>query len=674
MRPLLTLVGKEARDHRAVLLGILGALAFLTGAGFLAFGTRLAAARPPTQALLFLGPGALLVHLGLASELWAAETRRGTLALLQRLPHGLGRALLAKGLYLALAWAAVVLWQALTLGLALELAGEPAAARAHWGALAGPLAPWPAVAALGLGLLPFGLLVSTWLGRSGGAGIGSLVLLVALGLPFYLLLRAHPWSVWLFAADAGDLYRLGGLVALLALLATTVSVLLGHRHAHRPLKPALLGGLTLLLGLLGGYAHARSEIRAYLDFGPNAPDLRVLSAHPGAGGRFLYLTVTRVAPAPPAPGGPGAPRTPTRCWVLDLEHGTRRTLALAGEGGFSPVADAWTHGRMGEGVSLAPPEALVAYEAGAEEIAAVHWLDARTGAVVRTLPWNTRDALTDELTRRALREASWIRDAQGRRLWTREGRVEREGEPWEAPARVRVRDPRAPRLRPSAGGWTSTHFGRTLEVSLLDWDGETRRGALDPFDAWALVLSPEEVLHRRLVRARDADGRPRQHLVVERVRIGEGAAPPQEVKDPPPGWIGVLAPGRVLLLAAAAGTDPGLGVWDPVAGTLAALPVAGAEGGAPTQAVLLGVAADGSRLLRLDEVEGSESRRHCWVQVAADGASARALSPWQPGVPGEAVGFEGDGTLTLLWAGPPARVERRGFGPDGERRVWRLFP
>lgn len=667
MKALAIGIWKEWRDFRAVLLGVLGALGLLTLLAFLAFGARLASARGETLALLWLGVGALLLHLAVAAELWAGETRRGTLAVLQRLPHGVGRALLAKACFLLLAWVLVTGWQMATLALALRLApvaGLPPLPMLEAGG------PFLLCAWLGLVPLAFGLLASTWLGRGGGAALGAFVLLAAVGAPFLLLFSVHPWAVALFVAHPADVRALSGLLLGALAVAIVASVLLGHRHAQRPLKPFLVGAGVVGVLLAAGFAHARGRVDAYLNFDPASPGFVLLDARRDAGGRYLFLDVAR---RPPGDEGWGrSQRAPVRSWIVDTRTGARTTLPFAETGSFCDLPDSGVRGWPFGHRSLAPAEALVAYEAQDDELVAVHWIDARLGRVVRVLPPYVRDAVADELTRRALREASWVRDAEGRRLWPREGVIEREGDPWSAPERVRSIRPDFARFRPTAGGWVRWTPGRgdPRKAELRSWDDAHLLGHVDPFDAWSLVLSDRHLLRWKNERGRDAEGRG-THARTCVLHSFEAGVEPRPIEKEPGAVVGVVAAETVLVLTGPE-HDRALALWRPRDDEVVALARAPALPAGVRSAGLWGTAADGSLLVGVSAEPEPGRSVFAWGQLPPGASALRVLWVGDQNSRGLPVALAPDGTLTLFHG--DGRVLELRPQAGGAPEVRGLFP
>lgn len=681
MRALAVGVWKEWRDHRAVLLGVFGALAFLTCLGFAAFGERLGGARTETLALIFLGVGAVLVTLAVVADLWAGETRRGTLAVLQRLPGGLRRALIAKGVFLLLTWIAMVLFQGLTLGLALELGAPPPAADLHWAQFRTLGSIWWALAGLLLVPAPFVWAVSTWLGRSGAALMGALVVLAALALPFYLLLEAHPWSLWLFAEDPGDALRLSAIVVGAALLAVVLSVLRGHRFAARPLRPAAWGLGVLGVSLCAGFAYAQARVEAYLTFGPDVEGFTILQAHVGAGERYLYLDVAKAAPAARAAGTRQGDRrtTPPQTWVVDLHDASTLRLGGASEATyFNRVPDAWSAMSWSSDTRpLAPAEALVLYEGTEDGISSVRWIDARRAEVKRVLPSQTADAVSDELTRRELMASTWIRDEQGRRIWSREGRVEREGDAWVPPERVRRRDPFHTRLTPAPSGWIAWtprptgHVQRPLEFRELD--GTTTVWALQPSAYYSMhqVLSRDFGYQDR--RERVKEGPKRWGLRRTRVVLPLPALEPAiEVQDSPDETYERVEENTLLAGTGAQGQRR-LEFWNPVSGEAREVSFEGEDPGPVQHVSVRGRASDGSLLLLLTR-EDAGTRYAAWAQLRSDLSSARLLTPMQPGWGWREfeLAFLPDGTLYVLKGN--SEILRFGITSSGQRTVERVYP
>ncbi|MDF1700454.1 MAG: hypothetical protein P1V36_04780 [Planctomycetota bacterium] len=662
---------KEWRDQRAITIGIGLAVPGLTGLAYWAFGERIGAAQLENVGFTFLAIAVGLVVFAIAGDLFAGENRRGTIHALRRLPGGLGSAFGAKLAFLVLVLLGVIVLQGLSLAVAENLNADRIAklglndyhrnGASRSVAIFEQLGDFPTsplwLAGLGLGV--FGLwtlLVSSWMGRSGVASIGAVVLVAALGVPFALFFKEHPWFF------PGTLYLMAGtasVAALVALVALALSFLRGQRYAGRPFRPFLLGASVLVLAVGGGYAYAESSLRSWLSFGPHAEGFRIHEAHIGAGGKRLFLTVSRgpmwdgdrVVSAAQQSNNPWRPRrgTPAQGWVVDLEAGTHTPIDDRAVRYFLDVPEL---GGAFAYESREPVEALVCDHLENPAEPALRWWDARSGEPARVLPFAVRDASALALVRRQLMSAAWQRDSEGRRVWLRDGRIEREGDVLEAPAGLVAR-PKVHKglaiARPVPGGWFgfSNVEGR-MEPAVLDADsGELSLIPKLPQTTgyWhAHVLSTEHMLIRKY---RKLDKRGARDAIVRILAFADPenhSAP----KNEPPVVDRALARDQVLALR---GPEHGrtLHVWNPRSGHDRALPWRGPalEGISRIQA--LGRAGDGRLLIQL----WNSDHHTAMALLDADLATLRAVSPWaqSPRRGDRVVALMPDDSLVVVRAG-----------------------
>ena len=108
MHRYLAWLGKEWRDQRAILLGIILAVPSLTALAYYTFGDHLATSNLRSIQMTFLAVSIGLVVFAVAGDLFAGENRRKTIHALRRLPGGMGSAFAAKLTLLVLALVIVV--------------------------------------------------------------------------------------------------------------------------------------------------------------------------------------------------------------------------------------------------------------------------------------------------------------------------------------------------------------------------------------------------------------------------------------------------------------------------------------------------------------------------------------------------------------------------------------
>ncbi len=612
----LTCLWKEWRDQRGIALAVLGALPALVLGAAWAFGGKVA---PPAFAALAVLAAPLaqaLFLVAVASELFGAERRRGTLALLQRLPGGVVRALGAKLLAYLLGSALALLAGVLVACLACLVFG-PAGSAAE--ALTRALDPGadPLLLGLVLGLLAFGLwvlLVGTWIPQGGAAVVGGALLIGALALPAWLALQEHGWLVErtlarLSRSTAGMLWLALGLSAL-PLPALLASHLGGARRLAGAWASAWRGLAVLGALAAGGYAWGGVVVARETSVTPSSEAFRIQRAIFGAGGRYAFLDV--FAGEAPWVRGAGAnvaaAGTPTRALLVDLADGSWRPV-----GGFE---EGWlSASRYGSGVG-ATPLLLHARRDGLQ----VAWWDAREGRELKTVWWNLENEQTLAWRRTLAAHEAWHRDAEGRALWIEGGGVVREGDPAPRPG---AGMPTYVWARPIPEGWIAMrsrvpHAG--ARSSLVTVEASTgRERPLRPAGSPSLQLS--EPLDPR-------------HVLRQAVRGGAydvlDLDAPDEVREAPAPegfrWVaGPLAGGSVLGSVGPARGPRTLVLWSPRSGGLR--PVLGAEGVEPTLVdawQVQPVGADGRLLLGLRLTPDGARTATLLLQVPPDAGAARA--------------------------------------------------
>lgn len=669
MKRFATWLWKEWRDQRAVTLGILGAIPALTALAYWAFGERIGAASLANVRPIFLGIAVGLVVFAIAGDLFAGENRRSTIQALRRLPGSMAPAFLAKLTYLAVLLVVVVALQGVSLAVAENL-NAPQMAKmgmsdyAHNGAsrslhLFHELAHFPGSTLwlTGLGFSVLGLwtlLVSSWMGRSGVAAIGALVVLAALATPFVLFFKAHPWffpgpyrlAAWAAAA-----------AALVATLAAALSFLRGQRFVGRPLRPFLLGAAVLLVALGGSYAYAHQQLRDWLEITPQSEDFRIFDARYGAGGKHLFLTVhrgTAWSDGRPMDGSrmqsdPWHPRrgTPMQAWVVDLKTGAHRTVDERAVRYFQPVPE---NSDAHPPWPLDPIEALVCYRLDerpdGSDVLALGWWDARSAKEVRVLPSNVRDQTTVDLVRRELAQRASLRDAQGRRVWMRGAEIEHEGQAFAPLPGLVAWNPVNRALSTVPGGWVGYHFQQpetgapSAGWHLTDVATGTQRDLALPkgHSFWTGgVLSMESAL----VRVYERKPRP---VYTPRWQLFQ-ASQPSEARDPknlPDDVSSVIGENLVLALR---GDKRGrtLHAWNPLTGADRPLAwgrqaledIAGASA--------YGKTGDGRLLLQVRRTDSA----HAWVLLDAAREHLRVLRGWHT-VSEQPLALLEDHTLVLL--------------------------
>ncbi|MBL8843133.1 MAG: hypothetical protein JNL90_16555 [Planctomycetes bacterium] len=292
MTPFAALVWKEWRGERRSIATLAGAAALLPLLGLL--GAREFAGRFGLQRYAYDGGTAtivaqaalLAVALSLGAELLPSESRRGSIALLRRLPCGLLRPFLAKFMLLIVASLATAL---------VAWASACAAVRATGGAWFPPLdfgvsllrgAPNLLLIVV-VGLLAF--MASAWIGRATLA-LPVALLAVALALtPFWLARDDDP-----LLASVSTLVPLLWGAALLAPCVGALSFVLGRRRGGGEWRSFAIGGAAVGALALPAGAWRSERAAEWNRVDPPLDSFRVTALRqPGvlaAGGRYVYLT------------------------------------------------------------------------------------------------------------------------------------------------------------------------------------------------------------------------------------------------------------------------------------------------------------------------------------------------------------------------------------------------
>ncbi len=440
---------KELRDYRALLLGIAIAVPVLIAIGFFAFADKLTSATSGALAFYVALVVTGLFAFSIAGDAVASEFRRNTIGLVRRQPKGMLLAWLGKLTALALAFVALTL---ITQGALSFIWGRFASdthaalrANAVWSTLInGSSQAWLSVWIV-LPVVAWTLMVSAWIGKSGAAPIAALVLLGAVLAPLYLWFRSHPWAISFSFMDG--LRVLSMIVAGIGLLCATIAWFVGRSHCARPWRSVVASG-TVFLGLLGtAVAFGAVKHNRWLDIRPTDAEFRVYSAVMGANESSLWVSVYKgdqpYIAARPVPGFDRSARhkgTPLQTWHVNLSMAAYESVG----DGMQTLELIHNDMTMGWGPlrSLTPTHGVRLRDMRNPESHEFIWFDANTGQSVTRLTSNLRDGAVDRLQQKTLRHATWLRDANGRRVWIRDRRIEREGEEGEPVARAYALDGR----------------------------------------------------------------------------------------------------------------------------------------------------------------------------------------------------------------------------------------
>ena len=660
-------VRRELRDQRAILFGVFVALPVLTLLAFWAFADRLVEAPVDTACAWAVPPIALgLFLLAVVGDVFAGESRRGTIAFLRRLPGGMRHAFAAKLLVTLVGSALTIVWQALLLWTSWWLWSRsylPTAGGVVHAAFTSPfLLPVATVGA-------FVLLASTWLQHGGMAILLAPMLLGALLAPAVVWGRANPGLARWLLGDPWDVLLPAALgVAAAAVLAAAASFLRGL-CVVRPVWSAAWRGLVVLLVLFGGaYAFGAWHVQDRLDFAPGDDDVVITQAYLGRDGRLLFVTA-----GPEDLGGRLGHTDLTRCWVVDVESGATRALGPA----FSrfrlpPHAGGWAS-HLGWSRTFEPLSSYVQERPGPDGLLEA-WIDAGTGEVRKVVAYGVRTEDVRGWLDQAAAEASWTRDVRGRRAWLREDALTAGPTVWgrpvlcvegEAPRRLSEPGLRPWRSQSGPGGWALQ-------------DGRNRRLALGADGPTVHELASESgelhLLSSRHGLWRGWDRKARVLLGWQLVDLaGSGTlAPAQGLESGRVAVIDVLDTDRVLTLVGAPGArrlctwSPDAGVHEPLVWTAgAAMPVGEAR---LANAYVLGRRGDGSPLLHVGWSVDASGNTDYYALVAVD--RGRRSATWiGPSSDHLAVAYEATGAVVVIEQ--CRRIVRLGPEP-GQREV--LFP
>lgn len=650
---------KEWRDQRAIALALLVALPVLVLSAAWAFGDKLAPPAFAALGVLTLPLAQGLFVIAVASELFGSERRRGTLALVQRLPGGLGRALAGKLLAYAAGTLLALLAGTAVAALACALFGPPGSVGEVLARAAAPGAD-PLLALLLLGLFAFGcwvLLLSLWVPQGGAAVLGALLLLALLALPAALLLSDHLWLVertarHLLAREASGALAGGALLAALPLLALGVSHLRGQRRLAGVWAPAWRGLAVLGALTLGGYAYGAVEVARATRVDPTSEDFRIEDLVVGAGGRYAYVNAfAGPRPFTGATQGTWETGTPLKPLCVDLRDGSWREAAGFGQAWMRPYYPG------GHGSSTTTASHVLLPATDGEQIT---WFDAAAGTALKTI-WHSLESAEVRGWQRSVRahDAS-RRDEQGRALWVEGGALVREGDP--LPAAPLRRDAWSYAV-PIPGGWLVTR--RASNGPTVTLEAATGRERPVPHEWRQPYMSRREWLSPRhmLVWEMNARGVHARTLVIHDLDAPE--TPPRTVSTPEGfAWLaGPTDDGRLLAIVGTAAPDRRLVLWAPVTGEVT--PLRDARGGEVPAFGGWGVARAPQDLWLLDVRQDGVSAASVPLLVDARAGRAARLAP---------VGYVTDWVLEGPQGALAVEDRRRivRLGADGRREL--LFP
>ena len=408
--------GKEAREQRLLFAGAMAACSLMVAITMALQHADFESIGPESQAMLVLWSGSALFLFGIAAEVFASESRRNSMAYLQRLPGALLPALLGKLAYCIVGTAVLCLWTAITVAVAWWIVGHgglgASVLLAMFTAGSKPMV-WTPIACL----LVWIALISVWLPRPGASALAAALTLGALLAGPVWLLRRYPdlahlgWSLcWLF-----------GFLAAAGVPALAFAFLRGLRFGKTTWPSFRAGLLVLVPILITGTALGAVEVRRWWVVDPRSVAGEITRCFLGADDRTLYATVSRPKK--------GALRGGlSRAWTLDLESGEWSPLHEEFGQLFDDTHPLDAHHQLLGPVPCAVFEPLAPWSgvSGPEEIPAdlvLTWYDTRAGSVVKTLPAATSVPELEAFRIRAALQSSTVRDPSNRRCVLSRGRV-----------------------------------------------------------------------------------------------------------------------------------------------------------------------------------------------------------------------------------------------------------
>jgi hypothetical protein len=413
MRAFFAHLWKEWREHRWILVAIAAAILLLMGGAAWLLGERASEFWRATPAVV--AGGTALTVLALATELFAAEGRRDGFGFLRRTPRALGTAFVAKIAFFLCACAATALWSAAMLVLFTRLVGGDAAVQTVLSDLDAPVTLLATAGAVTLGL--WIVMTSTWVSRGATAAGAALLLLALVGAPGFWFLHENPEFPVPVALRTAVLIGLIGV----PLVGTAWSLLRGLRFARSAWSPTWRGLLLVTAFAAPCYAAGAHRLQRWLDLAPDDEDAAFSDSYLGNNGRFLFLNVTRRPEYQLKPGE--AP--PMRPFRIDLETGEAVPLGPLGSHVGIPN-DLYYAGWSTRRPPVSAVYVMLIHD-GTSTLPTLRWIDADSGRLLKTLPW---DVFTDEVRRplrNDLRRMSSVRTPDGRPLWVFDGKVEHDG-------------------------------------------------------------------------------------------------------------------------------------------------------------------------------------------------------------------------------------------------------
>jgi len=403
-------IRKEWHEQRQLLLALLAVVPLGVGAMFWILGERMS----PELTWNVVVPSAMLLYvLCVATDVFAGERQRGTLALVQRLPHGLRTAFLVKFAFLLLGGVVLATWTLLVMTAAWWLDGNPAEAWRTFASVTDRQVLWviPATPAL-IGWIA---MVSIWLPRGGAAAGAAPMLLALLLLPLAGVFVRWPW----YHTIGSVVVPVSVLVGVTGLAAAWISWRRGLRFGRSSWR-ALRFGLPVVLAVsVAAYGYEAVSLDRYLTLDRDDPGLSIDRAWLGRDAKLIYLQARRMVS--PGASHRGSRDTPSRPFTLDLGSGAWTPLGGYGGDVLPWTDDPWERSYRSTCFPCRQVDRVLVAEHRAE---VGHLLDAATGLPAAAAPvsmqrevWNHPGPRRDLWPRARLRDGWVVHRRTGKPGW-----------------------------------------------------------------------------------------------------------------------------------------------------------------------------------------------------------------------------------------------------------------
>jgi hypothetical protein len=486
---------------------------------------------------------------------------------LRRVPGARSQAYVAKWLMLFSTMLGAVLWLALSWLLGWSVLAEDIQLHALEFMLGEfPSGPFWQLFWLGAVVCSWAFVVAHWLARSGAAAIASMLVLGLLLAPVAWIFWMHPY----FLPFGPTHVPMIALVLLATAMAVSaLSWFVGLRFHGAFWKPGLLG-LAAVVALSGvAYAYTSHELDKWTEIEPHHEAFRIRQAYVSPSGQRLYLNVNRGEPwyAGRPRSGHNLSRaewfrkrgTPVQAWIVDLETGRVTRDATDGQHTFTTASAGGYSWSMAQNV-IAPSGVVGRAHFDKKEVRDIRWLDADTGDIIATLSPDLTSGPLEAAHRAYLREFVSRLDSKGRRVWLRNGEVEREGQLLELPSRPLKRS-YALHATEVPGGWRTfarDEQGGGYRTAFLDLESGQMR-VLDKHTSQPTLylLSPTRAVRMKRVKNR---------FVVSTLVDANTGVVLQDVRNPPARLLGGVGGDRMLCVRDIGSKQHAVHLWDPASG------------------------------------------------------------------------------------------------------------